>query len=116
MNEDVGKIHDAFKGHVAETRDVDLDSVATGEVWLGADARERGLVDELATSDEVLASKMQESDVIEVTLAPQKKGFVQLLEQRMEAAESAVAGLWARMSGSCHARVALESDDPKANS
>lgn len=51
--EDVLMVHDAFKGLVQRQREgLDVEEVATGEVFLGAEAMSKGLVDRLATSDE----------------------------------------------------------------
>merc|ERR1712228_111119 len=53
FRQDVDDIHGAFKSHVAQWRpNLDIEEVATGEVWLGASALERGLVDAVGTSDE----------------------------------------------------------------
>ena len=46
-------VHDAFKGLVQRQREgLDVEEVSTGEVFLGAEAMSKGLVDRLATSDE----------------------------------------------------------------
>ena len=43
-----------FKSYLVENRPkLDVDSLATGETWYGPDALKRGLVDQLATSDDV---------------------------------------------------------------
>lgn len=112
--EDVQAVHEAFKGMVQQQRNsLDVDEVATGEVFLGGEAMQRGLVDRLATSDEVLEEFMKLSDVIQVSIAPKKKGPLrELLEGRVEAAEGAVASLWQRFTGSS---AVLESSDPKIN-
>ncbi|CAJ1348552.1 unnamed protein product [Effrenium voratum] len=100
VQEDVRTVHDAFKGLVQEQREsLDVEQVATGEVFLGADAKSKGLVDRLATSDEVLEEFMKVSDVVEVSIATKKKGVRELLEGRMEAAEGAFVSFWRRISG-----------------
>jgi len=89
MKEDISRIHDAFKEHVAGQREgLDIEEVATGEVFLGLEAKDRGLVDSLGTSDEVLAERMKMSDVVEISFAPKKRGLRDLLEGKVEAAES----------------------------
>ncbi len=48
-----------FVGKVAESRDMTFeqaDSIARGRVWIGADARERGLVDSIGGLDEAIAA------------------------------------------------------------
>ena len=53
--EDILKL---FKGFVAEHRpSLDIEQVATGEVWFGRDALKQGLVDELVTTDELLLQR-----------------------------------------------------------
>ena len=56
--------HDLFKQFVARFRpQLDIDAVATGEVWLGTDAERLALVDTLQTSDEYLSKQAEESDI-----------------------------------------------------
>ena len=43
-----------------------MEKVATGEAWLGSQALELGLVDELATSDEIIRSACQRGRVLQV--------------------------------------------------
>lgn len=53
----VDKTHVAFKRHVVDVRPVladRIEEIATGDVWLGYDALDRGLVDRLVTSDEYI--------------------------------------------------------------
>ncbi|GBG30535.1 Protease 4 [Hondaea fermentalgiana] len=56
FREELEAIHDAFKQHVTSNRPAvkDIESSATGEAWLASQAKERGLVDDLMTSDELL--------------------------------------------------------------
>ena len=55
QKEDIEQILKLFKGFVGRNRpSLDIDHVATGEIWFGPDALEQSLVDELATPDEVL--------------------------------------------------------------
>jgi protease-4 len=52
------RIYQRFIGHVAEGRGMEpaaVDAVAQGRVWTGADAKERGLVDELGGLDRAIA-------------------------------------------------------------
>lgn len=113
MKQEINTIHDAFKGMVLQQRThLDMDEVATGEAFLGAEGKERGLVDRLATSDEVLEERMEVSDVIEVSLAEKKRGLRELLEGKMEAAESLVTDCWERAT-SLGRRGAVELKDPQ---
>jgi serine protease SohB len=53
--EDIGVIFELFSGFVKENRPkLNMDEIATGEVWFGSDAVEKGLCDEIKTADEAL--------------------------------------------------------------
>ncbi len=55
----VRSAYDVFIGKVAEHRELELgrvDELARGRIWIGSDARELGLVDELGTLDDALES------------------------------------------------------------
>ena len=62
--EELEDTHSLFKEFVAEFRpQVDLEKVATGEVWFGRRALDVNLVDEISTSDEYLMDACQDADV-----------------------------------------------------
>ncbi|KAA0013528.1 protease SohB [Billgrantia pellis] len=66
---DLEHIHALFKRHVTARRpDLDIEAVATGEVWYGQDAMEKGLIDELGTSEAYLMARMEEARVVRVRL------------------------------------------------
>lgn len=68
VQEDVETIHDIFKQWVKGHRpSVDVSAVATGETWVAMQAKERYLVDEINTSDEVLVRACKNADVYEVS-------------------------------------------------
>lgn len=55
FQQDLENTHLLFKQHVAKARpSLDVDSVSDGDFWYGQDALAKGLVDELATSEDVL--------------------------------------------------------------
>lgn len=67
FQEDLETTHELFKGFVSRYRQqLDIDEVATGEVWLGTAALEKRLVDELKTSDEYLATRAREADLFQL--------------------------------------------------
>lgn len=79
LQEEIQDIHDQFKDVIKKHRSqVDIDKVATGEHWLGMQALELKLVDELTTSDDYLLAKSKEANVYEVTYQ-QKKSFLNKL-------------------------------------
>ena len=67
VQEDVQTIHDIFKTWVKEHRpSVDIDKVATGETWLGSQAKEKYMVDDIRTSDECILQACESAEVFEV--------------------------------------------------
>ncbi|WP_299201753.1 protease SohB [uncultured Amphritea sp.] len=62
--EDLEDTHSLFKEFVGEYRpQIDLEKVATGEIWFGRRALEVNLIDEISTSDEYLTKACEEADV-----------------------------------------------------
>ncbi len=79
--EQLNDIHNQFKGFVAAHRpNLDLDIVATGEVWLAEKAKELGLVDLLQTSQEFLYSKLDEFQILSLKKQEKKKLMEKLAE------------------------------------
>lgn len=59
FKEELEAVHTRFKEQVLRYRpQLDADKVTTGEHWLAVDAKELGLVDEIATSDEYLQERL----------------------------------------------------------
>ncbi|CAE7437641.1 sohB, partial [Symbiodinium sp. CCMP2592] len=85
--EDVNRIYRQFSSFVKGNRPnltieeiKDDIEVATGEVWFGADALEKGLVDELQTSSEYLLSLMtQGHEVLSLTYMQSRSGLGSLV-------------------------------------
>ncbi len=73
FQEDLDTTHELFKGFVARYRpQLDIDAIATGEVWLGLSAQERLLVDELKTSDQYLAERAAQAELFHLHFAHKK--------------------------------------------
>ncbi len=73
FQEDLETTHVLFKNFVARYRSqLEIDEIATGEVWLGIAALEKQLVDELKTSDEYLAERAREADLFQLHYAEKK--------------------------------------------
>jgi len=71
--EDIERIHGSFKGHVQTYRQkLDIEQVATGEVWLGQEAQALNLVDVISTSDEYLMKACDSADVLVVRYKEKK--------------------------------------------
>jgi len=96
FRDDIEVIHGAFKDHIQVARpSLDVEQVATGEVWLGTAAKDLGLVDAVGTSDEVIGLKVGEGfDAVALTEAkPKKEGIAKLLEGLGGGASAAVSAL-----------------------
>lgn len=81
FREELEDTHDLFKAFVGEHRPgLDIEEIATGEVWYGTPAIKKGLVDDTKTSDEYLTDQLDSADVFSVTYThkkslPEKFGF-----------------------------------------
>ncbi len=65
--EDLEDTHVLFKDFISQNRaHVDIEAVATGEIWFGTRALEKNLVDALETSDQYLYALKDESDIYQV--------------------------------------------------
>lgn len=66
--EELEETHALFKSFVTQHRpQLDIDQVATGEVWYGQRALAKGLIDELMTSDEYLSQHAKEADIFKIS-------------------------------------------------
>lgn len=74
FREDLNETHLLFKRFVHDMRPtLDIDAVATGEHWYGTQALEKGLVDAVSTSDDLLINLMKDREVINVHYTRRKK-------------------------------------------
>lgn len=98
--EELEDVHALFQEFVADFRPgLELERVATGEAWFGKRALELNLVDQLATSDEILLAACNHSDVFLVTWQDHKKPIERLLGRVngvLERAEEVLARFAAR--------------------
>ena len=71
MKEELKQTHELFKKLVADQRpQLNMKEIATGEIWYGTDALENHLIDTIATSDEIIMSRIQEANVYGVNYLP----------------------------------------------
>ncbi|MEA2117576.1 protease SohB [Halovibrio sp. HP20-50] len=71
--EDLENTHRLFKGYVAERRPaMDIEAIATGEIWYGSEALAESLVDSVGTSEAYLVERMAQARVYSVKLEPPK--------------------------------------------
>jgi serine protease SohB len=99
FQQDLDITHELFKNFVASYRpQLQIDEVATGEIWLGMAALDKQLVDELKTSDEYLSDRAKTAEVFHLHYVKRKT-----LQERvgMAAAGSVdrlVTSWWSRLT------------------
>ncbi|WP_339068510.1 protease SohB [Teredinibacter turnerae] len=92
--EDLEDTHTLFKDFIRSNRAiVDVDAVATGEVWFGQRALEAKLVDCIQTSDQYLVDLYSEADVFEIEFVEKKK-LAEKLGISVAAAADTVINRW----------------------
>jgi serine protease SohB len=97
FREELNETHLLFKDFVKEMRPtLDIDQVATGEHWYGSQAQEKGLVDEVGTSDELLLGLMDDRDVISVRYMQRKKMMDRFTGSAAESADRLMMRWWQR--------------------
>lgn len=86
--DDLQETHALFKEFIKDNRpQVDIDKVATGEVWYGSRAVEQLLVDEVGTSDDYLLKKRESKEIFEIKFVEKKS-----LQEKLGFAAQAVVG------------------------
>lgn len=94
VQEDINEIHQLFKEHIQKHRaQIDMDKVATGEVWLGTKAFDLNLVDRISTSDDYLFKNSELYDIFEVSYEIKKR----LPEKVFAGAMAAVDAVYDRL-------------------
>lgn len=97
--EDLEDTHSLFKEFVGEFRpQVDLEKVATGEVWFGRRAKEVDLIDEISTSDEYLMQACRESDVFTVRYEFKKTLQEKISDMSIKTADSVLLKWFSRIT------------------
>lgn len=72
--EELNETHGLFKEYVAQRRpNIDINKIASGEIWFGSRARELSLVDEISTSDEYICSCFNSAKVFEIKFVRKQK-------------------------------------------
>ncbi|MGI9275366.1 MAG: protease SohB [Endozoicomonas sp.] len=73
FKQDIEDTHGLFKEFVKHSRhSVDIEQVATGEIWYGQKAVDINLVDELKTSDEYIYDRIDDNDIVQVSYVVKK--------------------------------------------
>lgn len=96
--EELQTTHDLFKGFVGRFRpQLNMDEVATGEVWLGTEALRLDLVDDLQTSDAYLSERAKQADVYLLEFIQKKTMQERVGLTAGAAAERVVDKAWERL-------------------
>ena len=97
--EELEETHQLFKDYVSTRRpQLDIDKIATGEIWYGSNALKISLIDELQTSDEYLVSRIKEADVFEIAYVFKKKLHQKLGIAAEESADRLLVKWWQRLT------------------
>jgi len=98
FGEQLEETHALFKDFVKTQRPaLDLAAVATGEYWLARRGVELGLVDELATSDAYLLSRVGEAKLLQVHYQGDESWRQRLVRAAAQVAERTVVTLLTRL-------------------
>lgn len=74
FKEELEDVYHLFKNFVQENRPhLDIDQVATGEHWFATQAKEKGLVDEIGTSDDFILDHLEAYTILSVRYRRYKK-------------------------------------------
>ena len=99
--EEIQDTHLLFKEFVSQARpSVDIDKVATGEVWFGRRAIDHQLVDELNTSDDYLMKICDSADVYQVRYELKKSFGDRLSEMTVKTSGNIVSNIIQKMTSS----------------
>lgn len=104
--------YDGFLQKVAQARKTTpeaVDRVARGRVWTGAQARERGLVDQLGGLDVAVAvakerAKIPAGEQVELVTYPARRSFYEVLSEQVGGSRLGAASIWRAFGGGDEAR------------
>lgn len=97
FREDLNETHELFKRFVHEQRpSLDIDSVATGEHWFGSQAKEKGLIDAIGTSDDLLIAELDNHEVIAVRYTRRKRLMDRFTGSAAESVDRLLLRWWQR--------------------
>ena len=97
--EELEDTHSLFKAFVVENRpQLNIDEVATGEVWFGKRALAKKLIDELGTSDDYLMSACAQAEVYKVTYVHKKTLQDRLSMAAHSACDRLILTWWERLT------------------
>ncbi len=95
--ESLNQTHDLFKSFVSQNRpSLDINAVATGEYWYGSQAKEKGLIDAIGVSDDLIIEQIENKEVINVTYVLNKKFIDRFTGSLSESADKLLVRWWQR--------------------
>ncbi|WGL94280.1 protease SohB [Arsenophonus nasoniae] len=95
--QDLNETHQLFKDFVHQKRPaLDINAVATGEHWYGVQAKEKGLIDEIDVSDDIIINQIEAREIIAVTYTPAKRFVDRLMGSMIENADKLLIRWWQR--------------------
>lgn len=96
--EELEDTHELFKEFISQNRNkVNMEEVATGEIWFGKRALEKNLVDLIETSDQYLYNLKNEADIFEISYV-YKKSLVEKFGFHIETAVDRFLMRWVQRS------------------
>ena len=99
FQQDLDITHQLFKNFVAQYRpQLEIDQIATGEVWLGVAAVDKLLVDELKTSDEYLSERAKQAELFHLHYVQRKSLQERVGLAASHSAERVADSLWSRLT------------------
>lgn len=97
FREELNETHQLFKTFVSDMRpSLNIEQVATGEHWYGSQAQEKGLVDEISTSDDWLLSRLAQFEVVQVRYVTRKSLTERVTKSVMLNADRLLLRWWQR--------------------
>lgn len=97
FQQEINETHHLFKEFVHLQRpSLDIDSVATGEHWFGLQAKDKGLIDDIVTSDELLIAEMENHQVISLRYVVRKKLIQRFSSEVVESLDGLMLRWWQR--------------------
>ncbi|MFZ7230014.1 protease SohB [Avibacterium avium] len=93
FQQELNETHQLFKQFVAQHRpQIDVEQIATGEHWFGQQALGLNLVDEIATSDDLILQAIKDKLVLSVKYTMKKSLVQKLGKQAEESADNLLLG------------------------
>ncbi len=99
--EELHETHELFKSFISDHRpQLDINAVATGEVWYGSKAVENHLIDDMKTSDDYLMSKREDNEIYQVAFMEKKTLQEKFGLAAHHALDNTLLKWWERAQGS----------------